>query len=184
MFDVREYVKEKKKSDNPFASSMPNFGMTPPFGMNDGGFSPIFDSKPNNGKIDVDKILANLDAKIAEIEKEEQKLAEEDKKSEIKETSMVNDKESIEDKDLISDANITTPIKEVLEEIDNDFEPINKDQNYTKEESPENIDDLVNKINNANISSQEQEKVVNSKLENTNNYTEVSDDEFFDDFFD
>lgn len=305
MFDVREFVKEKKKNaPNPFASANPfGGGMSPFGGMGSsggiGGFSspsfpPLFDSKPlesSNNKIDVDKILANLDAKIAEIEAEEKRLAEEEKmesenktvpEAQIENDSLdnannniqniqsnstnifnnpiynksdiesnleysSNEKENIDNilndnkvnirenykpdnfinnnrndisnyplnenqnfvnnmqqqynqqmnnfssainnyknrnvSDKSSEQIITKPIKDVINNIDSNFNPIVKNDNYTKEEDLKNVDLLVDKIRDASNINEEHIKP-NMEIRQENKYTEVSDDEFFDDFFD
>ena len=125
MFNVKEFVKEKKAETNPFGQSFENpFGPSPFGGM--GGETPfpgLFDSKPstnNNSKIDVDKILANLDAKIAEIEAEEKKLAEEEKqeKENILEGEIINTNNDLDDNTELptieKSIEETLPIKDIL----------------------------------------------------------------------
>ncbi len=181
MFDVREFVKKEKQDSNPFGS-MPTFPGMPFGGGMDSPFSGMFDSKPRNdvnSKIDVDKILANLDAKIAEIEAEEKKIAEEEKEDEE------NTHATIEKENNTASDNIdpSTPIKDVIDSIDEDFNPISKDNDYKKEDNLENVDLLVDKIKSVNKDSKD--SIVNKVNEVENNkYREVSDDEFFDDFFD
>ena len=190
VFDVREFVKAKKKETNPFSQSMSNnlggFPANPFGGDSFPPFPGLFDSEPKSDssqpKLDVDKILANLDAKIAEIEAEEKRMAEE----EAKENLDINKNEN-----QIPDANITEkeeiiekPIKEILPDIDNTSLVADKKQNYTKEDSLENIDNLVNKINENSKEYLNPITNSNNELNNENKYKEVSDDEFFDDFFD
>ena len=92
VFDLRGYVNAKKKENNPFGGGFPSgFGGSPSFGGGFGSdFSDMFGSmkndfpavsRPSNeSKIDVDRILKNIDAKIAELEEEEKRLDQEDNK--------------------------------------------------------------------------------------------------------
>ena len=200
MFNVKDYVKEKKGASNPFGG-MPNpFGGNPFGGMSSSPFPGLFDGPPsipsnnNNSKIDVDKILANLDAKIAEIEAEEKRLAEEEKneqqqnnKVEEKPNNLLPENNVVND-EKISEADIVTnlPIKDVLPKIDNDFKPITEPKDFTKEEDLGNVTDIVDKIKTTtnNLSNQNNQANLQESNDNNTVYKEVSDDEFFDDFFD
>ena len=200
MFNVKDFVKEKKGSNNPFGSSSP-FGVSNPFGGNPFGdmggspfpdlFGPSSAPKPsNNQKIDVDKILANLDAKIAEIEAEEKKLAEEEKQEQnnnktenniMDEINKMSDNKPMENTIKEADIVSNTPIQDVLPKIDNNFKPITTSNDFTKEDKVGDVSGIVDKIqetnnniNNNQISEPKEEPI----------YQEVSDDEFFDDFFD
>ena len=194
MFNVKEFVKEKKAETNPFGQSFENpFGPSPFGGM--GGETPfpgLFDSKPstnNNSKIDVDKILANLDAKIAEIEAEEKKLAEEEKqeKENILEGEIINTNNDLDDNTELptieKSIEETLPIKDILPKFEETNQSFSKDNEFTKEDNLENVDELINKIkeNTEKISKDEQ---TISTINDEGHYKEVSDDEFFDDFFD
>ena len=211
MFNVKDFVKEKKGANNPFGNSSP-FGSSNPFGggspFGDIGGNPfpdLFGPTPspapsNNQKIDVDKILANLDAKIAEIEAEEKKLAEEEKQEQEKnnkiENNIMNEINKISDdkpfENTIKEADIVsnTPIHDVLPKIDNNFKPIKEPIDFTKEGNVGDVSGIVNKIqennqiNNQNnqINNQNTSRIEEPKAEQI--YQEVSDDEFFDDFFD
>ncbi len=218
VFDIREFVKEKKKANNPFAnmpgSGMPGsggFGGFPsnPFdGMGGGGggfkppFPPLFDDRPtapasNSGSnIDVDKILANLDAKIAEIEAEEKRLADDEK---MEQNKLQADIDKL-DKPSIPDANVveSKPEEKSIESLDDensfkDFLSTFDDDDFKtvqmapiKEERPEpsNIDELVDKIKEQSLETNPENIKPNMDLKEENKYKEVSDDEFFDDFFD
>ncbi len=194
MFNVKEFVKEKKAETNPFGQSFGNpFGPSPFGGM--GGETPfpgLFDSKPstnNNSKIDVDKILANLDAKIAEIEAEEKKLAEEEKqeKENILEGESIDTNNDLDDNielpTIEKSIEETLPIKDILPKFEETNQSFSKDNEFTKEDNLENVDELINKIkeNTEKISKDEQ---TISTINDEGHYKEVSDDEFFDDFFD
>ena len=207
MFNVKDFVKEKKAASNPFGGNNP-FGANPfggsslggnPFG--DMGPSPFPDlfgpspSQPNNSKIDVDKILANLDAKIAEIEAEEKKLAEEEKQEKEQnmkqpENNIMNEINKISDNNVnetnnnIKEADVVSnkPIHDVLPRIDNNFKPITTNSDFTKEGNMGDVSGIVDRIkeNNQNIN---QNNNIKEQVEEPI-YQEVSDDEFFDDFFD
>ena len=200
MFNVKDFVKEKKGSNNPFAGSNPFAGANPFGGGNpfsDMGSSPfpdLFGPAPtnpssNNSKIDVDKILANLDAKIAEIEAEEKKLAEEEKQeknnkqennimNEINKVSPnINDK-SVKEAEVVSN----TPIHDVLPKIDNNFKPIATSGDFTQEGNIGDVSGIVDKIKETNKNNLQDDK--SKEQQETSIYQEVSDDEFFDDFFD
>ena len=197
--------------------------MTSPFG---GGFDQPFPSmfgggndfdfpsspKPNNqSKIDVDRILKNIDAKIAELEEEEKKANEQenllnktvsqtDSKATI-DTNSNNSQELVKPnineaisnafkddlEELTSPSNISdnnTNIQNIISDF-NDEKFISKDDDNNiveHKDTPENIDELIDKIkeqtkNNENITP-------NMNLVEENKYQEVNDDEFFDDFFD
>ena len=209
VFDIREFVKEKKKESGNglggFPGGSPFGGGFPPNPFGGGGdpfkspFSDLFDDKPASNsadnKIDIDKILKNLDDKIAEIEAEEKKLDEEEKNEQQKLGDNKNQN--------IPDANIENEHKNNnIESLDDnmsfedflnnfneeDFKSNNADTKYGEEANPKNVDDLVNKIKEQSVDNQvgknvqpkypQEEKVEDKK------YKEVSDDEFFDDFFD
>ena len=123
------------------------------------------------------QIIKNLDAKIAEIEAEEKKLAEEEKneqENKIDNTTKVNE-EKINDADIISNK----PIQEVLPQFEN-INPIIESKDFTKEDNTSNVSEIVDKIN---TTTENTINNLNQPHEETI-YKEVSDDEFFDDFFD
>jgi len=133
LFDIREFVKEKKKEqfmnmmDNP-NGSMPGMfsgmGMNPGMGIpNIGGMNP-FQTGPNQGspnKFNVDELVKKIDAKIAALEEEErlekekqqenvvgkiepQKVAVEVPRKEIKEVVKTDTKEeSKKEEDVITE---------------------------------------------------------------------------------
>ena len=205
VFDVREFVKEKKKENNPF-SGMPGFPSSPFPTGGSGGFAPpfpgLFDTQPSpnaeSSKLDIDKVLKNLDAKIAEIEAEEKRLAEEENKTsqsldnDIKPTNSLSDKElenSIPKDKKENDFNhdITdNEIRDILKTIDEDeFKVELPDVDFKEEKTnPESIDELINKIKEQSLETIEENIKPNMDLQEENKYHEVSDDEFFDDFFD
>lgn len=219
VFDLREFVKQQKKNatnnmmssfsgPNPFGS---NPGLGNPFG---GNFPGLFDMPSNNddSKIDFDKIIQNLDKKIAEIEEEEKRITEND----IKEDNIKNNNEIIDSVDIKDDKPNLDSSKEVFDILNSvdkeDIEIEDKNPSYEVENTnPESIDDLINKIkeqsmeknsslNDLNVENDNNINVVNNIVNDNSiqdnktnetkeikeevNYHEVSDDEFFDDFFD
>lgn len=188
-FDLREYVKEKKKEKlmqmmNDPASNQSG-GMAGGLGMpgmnpfQQGGMfgpmpNPVMDNKPaninnqfdKNAGINVDDIIKKIDAKIAEIEKEEQQSKEQpkehtepvgDKPSEIKEEKNIEPavKEKLTIDDLLKSPTMNQPKEAVIED--------------TKKEEMVPINDVKPIIHEEKIQPKE------------NN---ISDDQFFDDFFD
>ena len=281
-FDLREYVKQKKKEklmemmNNPTgtpAGGMPNMagsGMGMPGGMFGGmpgsmprnnagmmGSNPMMpnsmmnhnsmmganpmnsnpygnqsmmpnSSMPNNVGLNVDDIIKKIDAKIAEIEKEEKKQQEANGKPVVEaKTEVVETKpETSPSKENVHDSAVSTQdsikIEKVVEPIvekektssneSSDPSSLNSSSkenivaSVSKDQPKQNltIDDLLRSsqkntttgIPAASISSSEEEKIeskIESKVEEkkpiihedklpTNNV--ISDDQFFDDFFD
>ena len=117
LFDIREYVKAKKKEKmeamgmgdslgspfgmgmNPFAGSNPFSGNPFGAGMPDFMKESKIDSDSNNDSFNIDELVKKIDAKIAEIEKEE----EETKKVQVSTNELVSNKEII---DTIQTGNI------------------------------------------------------------------------------
>jgi len=149
---------------NPMMGNMPNSQMN--------GFTPNPIPNPtpaSNGGLNVDDLIKKIDAKIAEIEAEEKKQQQELKV----ENTIKEEKTNLMDQKKVEPLNIEEPIKE-------------EKQQFT-------IDELLKTSN-----SQVDEKIVEAKVEEkiieekkpiiheekvptTNN---ISDDQFFDDFFD
>ena len=211
-FDLREFVKQKKKEKlmqmmndpaNPNGGGMPNMmagaGMAPSGGMFGGMPSQMPRNNPgmmgpnpmmgNNAGLNVDDIIKKIDAKIAEIEEEEKKQ----QNATAKPTIDIKPVEVENSSDLktVPEATVSEekqlPVMETKEEI--------KKNNLT-------IDDLLrsNTSNNevSKFESKVEEKKVEApelvsveekkpiihedKLPSTN--SDISDDQFFDDFFD
>ena len=183
LFDIREYVKEMKKKKmaemmgndnneggmmlNPMSGmSNPMFGPNP-FAMN----NPFAGSKmdrPNESSFNVDDLVKRIDAKIAELEEEEKREKEEEERkqqvvsrgysSPTLAPSNIN-AETINNNNVIEEPNSNVPKTVIIEEPE-----VN-----VKEDLPENS----NKVNISELSNQ-----------NTNLYTDSTDDDnFFDDFF-
>ena len=178
VFDLREFVKAKKKErlmelmNN--GEGMPNGGV--PGGMMGGmpasmfgGMNrqpmPIPDAMPMGGNpsggLNVDDLIKKIDAKIAEIEAEEKKEAE-------KARTMVDSKptERIEEAPLkpLPDTKPTliTPEKEEVKEV---VEPVKEEIKEEVSKAKENADVIIHE----------------DKIPDDN---DISDDQFFDDFFD
>ena len=209
VFDVREFVKEKKKTTSPFNNpfaSQGGFGGGFP-GSVPGGFDMPFpdlfgppknETKPDmDTKLDVDRILKNIDAKIAEIEAEEKRLAEEEaqeEKPELTNDLPLIDLDKLEktidlEKELeIKDASVESEksIQDILDSIDLDTTKVeNPDPNYLENSTtPESIDDLIEHIKAKSLENVSPNIKPNMEVNPENKYHEVSDDEFFDDFFD
>jgi hypothetical protein len=162
-FDLRGFVKEKKKSainesmmmNSPMARPrdvMPRspFPMPNPMGMNE----PF--PKMNDDEFDVDELIKKIDAKIAELEKEE-----EENKAKLKSgSSNAFDFSNLSLNDFAKEEEKT--IAEEKEEVNNDnLKKIVESNDANVVKINEDIDDIIKKI--------EEE--------------DVSDDQFFDDFF-
>ena len=192
LFDLKDFVNKRKKENvmnnfgngpmpggNPMFNSNPFGGGNNPFGGASnpfaGGMNPFEPSSmgpgnglPNpfegNGEVDVDELLKKIDAKIAELEEEERLEKEKNSKPEI-----------IENKDS----------NEVIEEFKSDLFDLNKDEKVElldkKETSnissmPKTFSDIMNDNSNIEIL----EKEVDN---NTSNDNSITDDQYFDDFF-
>ena len=163
-FDLRGYVKEKKKAAINDSMNFPG-GLRPremmpntqrrPMPMDIPVVGSPFHSKRNDDDFDVDELIKKIDAKIAELEKEE----EENKKK------------------MASKGNTT--ISE--HEKNNDLKD-NLDKNNGDNMSGYNNDDLKKIIEPDNVEAVKINEDINNiikKLEEE----DVTDDEFFDDFF-
>jgi len=223
VFDLREFVKEKKKerlmqmmndTSSGGAGGMMPPGMMPP-GMN-GMFGPsnnsprptpplpgmppmpnnntVSEQKPMAGGLNVDDLIKKIDAKIAEIEAEEkrqketnqdttplpvQKVVEETKKEEpisIEKSEIEKKPFTIDDLIKVSDNKPVVETKVEEKNIPNHIQPVNTPPVDKVIEATKPI--VENKI--------EEEKkttIHEEKLPVTNN-NDISDDQFFDDFFD
>ena len=161
LFDIREFVKAKKKEKmeamgsgmpgqmagnpfggaNPFSGSNPFMGMPSPLG---GGLPPFLNEKntppDEDGGFNIDDLVKKIDAKIAEIEKEEEAT-----------------KEIKEEKE--------TPFEELVSNKETESKGTNEIKNIT-------VND-----NSDNSTIAESTPINNMYQDNTN------DDDFFDDFF-
>ena len=176
IFDIKTYVKEKKKEkmnqemgDNPMGFN-PMMGMGMPGGMNPFMSMPSnprpmpSNGIPNLSDLDIDQMMKDIDKKIAELEKEEQ-----EKKKEIA---------NKEKQEYISPKLNNTMIDEDDDDfIDVDFElpSIESLRNKKEEEKQEDVQDVLTNVPKPKINIDADSIVVDDNM--------ISDDEFFDDFF-
>ena len=173
VFDIRKFIQDKRKnkfmnmldnasgpeggmSKNPFAGANP-FGGANPFEMMNQS-RPSFDEKPSTGGLNVDDLVKKIDAKIAELEKEEQEEKERLKKKQEAERKQEEQKPVAKEEPKIS---------EQLSNI-----------------APTKLAGFMNNASsnsgNASQSIKREAPVTNSEV---SKYS-VTDDQFFDDFFD
>ena len=162
IFDLKKYVKEKKNdalNDTLSAPSnivrpgmhmppIPNRRPVNPFEMKE----PVMPVKSKDEEFDVDELIKKIDAKIAELEKEEE---ENKKKQSFSKGGSSNKVEPVElEKEFNENTKIPTynndDLKKIVEPDQNDVVKVNED-----------INNIIKKIENE----------------------DVSDDQFFDDFF-
>ena len=155
LFDIREFVKEKKKEKmeamgtNPFAGNSP-FAGSSPFGASPfGGANPFmgmgspmtgmpFMNDDNNdsddGGFNIDDLVKKIDAKIAEIEKEEEetKKSNENEEVPIPEPVKVEDKSNVIDVEETSDTSneIVSENKNIEEPLKNMYEENTNDDDF------------------------------------------------------
>ena len=214
VFDIREFVKEKRKnkfmnmvengvSGTPggvsnMPSTMPNPFASNPF-ENFGNAN--LNNAPKPGGINVDDLVKKIDAKIAELEKEEQEEAEKLKKAEQEKREKDKEKEAVQVKtdDIIEENNSsvdTVSPSELSDEVSNiaptklagfmknaASNTVNKEEDNLLENNSVNHDELImQSVNQSNRGEgmQKGEVVKDSKVSKF----VVTDDQFFDDFFD
>ncbi len=164
VFDLKEFVKEKKKNnllnilDEPSSGPSPSIPINP-FMMNDAP-NPFGPMSNDNSDFNVDDLVRKIDQKIAELEEEERK----EKEMQQQEN---NDSNTIDNK---IEENVAPNIELPKENNNNETvnfvkEPDNDEYNNVKEISDEDV-------------------VKNIPYEDLENSVEdISDDQFFDDFF-
>ena len=183
-FDVREFVKTKKKEkmdnllpsgDNQGGAALPFFpGMGGnPFANSNNLLPPFMDSpKENNSNFDVDEIVRKIDEQIAKIEAEERALNEKNKQNTaIIENNKIADKQE--------NFNKTDELK--LNNVINDSELQKKNASRLEELFSNNvkeIEEIIEQIdeenNNSDTLPPRRKDII----------TNISDDDYFDDFFD
>ena len=190
LFQIKEYVKKAKQEKmasmgNPFGSpdmpgGMPNMNSPFPGGMPNPNSPFPMGNKAGPGGFDIDKMIRDIDKKIAELEKQEE---EEKKKSKSKVPVPSNETE--EKKPIEEEFNIIKP--KIIEDPPKVEE--NKEKKEEKSIIPTDIIDSNNiDFNNFVVKEEEkpkvtinEEKPIETKTKeesNDNNY-----DDFFDDFF-
>ena len=172
LFDIREFVKEKKKEKmeamggnpfsgatgaTPFGAPNPFMGMSNPFS---GGLPPFMSandsSEDSDTSFNIDDLVKKIDAKIAEIEKEEEQ------------TKEVEEKKNSPFEELVSNKTnqvVDVPSEEVHKEVPT--APAVEQTPANVEKTPTNVEQTPVKT----------ETISNMYQDNTN------DDDFFDDFF-
>lgn len=189
-FDIKGYVDQHrmaKQNDmmNMFGGGapggLPGFGGMPGFGANQGFnntqgmpsmFSPKKEETANNG-INFDDLVKKIDAKIAEIEEEEKK--EKDKLSVKAPTILDSEIQLAEEPKVEKKESIVEKIEKDTTFIDS---LLNQDSKTTEVVEPEKIIEPV-------LEEKVEEKIIEEpKVEKKETkLVEVTDDQFFDDFF-
>lgn len=208
LFDIKQFVNEKRKEKglnsgmfgSPFPNSfsnpmpMPDFKM-PSNDINSPKNNPFAQSNISNpfnegNDIDIDELLKKIDAKIAELDEEEKREKENENKSEnntdetpevIDTLEFINTKDNKEDIDTF-DLIDTEELKENIDTI------INKNTNKNDIDLPSSKDSKKSKTFDDILkenSSFEKEKNIkpNEDKPLPTNESEITDDQFFDDFF-
>ncbi len=168
LFDIKKYVEDKTKDqfESMFGTGMGPGGMPLPPMFNGGGSGMLsmFGANSNPfhnegskgpGGINLDDLVKSIDAKIAELEEEEKREAEKQKEGQAKEAEFIEESDIDDSKsdELIKDSGII-------------------DDSETDEE-------LINDSNIVNDSDEQNNVTDDDEID----MEEVSDDEFFDDFF-
>lgn len=215
VFDLKKFIQDKRKDK--FMNMVEGAGANAPGGMQGaspfGGFNPFealknnnqmpepnqFQNKaPENSGFNVDDLVKKIDAKIAELEKEEQ-LEAEKRKKEIEEKKHLEEKPVLQEKPEILKEEKVNPVQDkkpnpvadiaptmfagFMNKIDNAMDDVNKevsnksDITVHKSEAPK-PDAIPHKQNITPM--QKSDPVKNSEV---SRYS-VTDDQFFDDFFD
>lgn len=186
-FSIKDYVKEKKQSENP------NMGM-PGMPGNRGGFPPMpgfpRNSSPNgmfNPEQNIDELIKSIDKQIAALEAEEKA----NKEKEEKEKSNIENKEEVKDIKSV-ELESTTETKPVIEEKV-EVMPEVKETIETKDATPEGenapkVSEVVhsNMVNLENFTLKDDNIMQKKEAENPApiDKDDSSYDDFFDDFFD
>ena len=146
LFDIREYVKAKKKEKMEAMAGMPTEGpMGSPFGgvnpfmqMNNpfgGGLPPFLkdDNETNDndsGSFNIDDLVRKIDAKIAEIEKEEKETQELHEHKNIPFEELISNSDEEQEKSKVIDVNVEEKPKEVQESLANMYEDNTNDDDF------------------------------------------------------
>ena len=197
VFDIKEFVKEKRKNKfmNMIESaggmadggmgipggfpSLPGMGATTsvntnPFGLVQPDKSSINKPSPvkEESPLDVDELVKKIDAKIAELEKEEE---EERKKQEEERKNKEKEKKQAEEENIKEEKNDDNSSEEVIEEEKKDEVSNIAPTIFTGYDDKKKEEE-----SNSHKSMKKGEPVINSEVSNYR----VTDDQFFDDFFD
>ena len=187
-FDIREFVKAKKQEKinkmmeeggmpgggmgmNPFAGGMPGMGGMPPMFGGSNMSGPLSadrptPNKPSGSEFNIDDLVKKIDAKIAALEEEERqekaKLEAETKAIEKAEQKLNKDENIIEAK---------------VEEVKDEPQSIKIDEKSMEEKLNNILNEDINKALEKESVSQKQTPTITLD-------EEISEDRFFDDFFD
>lgn len=181
-FDIKEFVKNKKQemlknignndSSNK-GGAMPNMPFPPFPGM----------PNPNSSNFDIDKMIKEIDAEIARLEKEEEK---EKQKQKEKSDSAVQEKDAT----LKKDENIKTelPLPSSIENIGKVKEEKEITKNTEDNIIPSNMLDFesfnIKKVPNPDDTIKTPASVSNDNINNDKNDNSTSKEDDYDDFFD
>ena len=181
LFDLKDFVNKRRKDKvmngvnnnpfggNPFSQDFNPFISAP---NNTKESSPVPNPFDGGGEVDVDELLKKIDAKIAELEEEERL---EKEKANGKEEPL-----EIENKDM----------DKVLEEFkfdlgeamkSNDKVETLEDKSNTQEvETPKTFNDIISENS---LSNKKEVKTPVTNIDNVSSDKEITDDQYFDDFF-
>jgi len=189
VFDVREFVKEKRQEKikemmngaNPDSASggmMPGgFGNMPPMGgmpgMNSpfGGFANPAMPRSNGPDLNMDDLIKKIDARIAEIEEEERKAQAMEKKPVIPQ---------VEKPAIVEEPSneVVSPVEpSPVQEIAKPTEPVVSSTPVVSTPSIPNVTEIVMEENNIKV--EEKKELPSISIDD-----EIDDNKFFDDFFD
>ena len=186
VFNLKNYVNEKRQASNPFMGAPGGFN---PFMNNSNpfaGFTNPFISNPNqdeasnsnlktpNVPLNVDELVKKIDEKIAELEKEEQ-----EKEAILKENTKNIDS---------SKENIFQENADSFKVNTNQLEDINLDFDYDSDNAIVDEADEADETNKENVDLEaptikENNEDVSDIYKNSTKI-KITDDQFFDDFFD
>lgn len=195
IFDLKDFVDKRRKNkvmdgmnnQSPFGGGFGLPGGANPFGGET--FNPFQNSVNSNnslppnpfdggGEVDVDELLKKIDAKIAELE-EEERLEKENagKKEEVPEIEKKDMDKVLEEFkfDLDESMNQKNDKSDDIEILDAHANDANKDVSKT-------FNDLL--MENSNDKVEDKNKLEDKTIvNNTNSNTNITDDQYFDDFF-
>ena len=186
-FDLKAFV-EKQKGETQEQGSSPMMNPFQPMNPFLGGSNPM---PPINNEMDIDKMIKEIDAKIAELEKEEE---EEKKKQEaLDSTDNLESNDTIEEnKEEMVNNNFDIPI-DVDDVVEKDTNQVQNEEPQVIRQSDEpRIDKIVhsNMVNFENFSMKNDNKEQPKSQPQEENKTETKGetnledyDDFFDDFF-
>lgn len=187
VFDLKEFVKEKTKEKVQQAMASGEFK---PMGSMGGGFAglqgmgggfgmpkpaPMTPNAVSNA-LNVDDLIKKIDAKIAEMEAEEAREAEEAKKQETTKVEKPVVTEKVETREVVHENNSSNYSDVSI----NPFQGLNKPEEINKEEK---VETQTVQIKEEVEEKKEEKPKVNVDVDSIIVNQNVTDDQFFDDFF-